>query len=51
MQGADAELPMFRTLRVNDVPLYSTRRLVGRLCEAGPVSPARARELRAELGL
>ncbi len=48
---AEAELPAFRTLRVNDVPIYSTRRLVRRLREPGPVSAARARELRRRLGL
>lgn len=48
---AGAELPAFRTLRVNDVPIYSTRRLVRRLCEPGPVSAARARELQRGLGL
>lgn len=47
----EAELPMFRSLQVNDVPLYSTRRLVTRLCQAGPMSPARARELRRALAL
>ncbi len=47
----EAELPMFRSLQVNDVPLYSTRRLVTRLCRAGPVTPARARELRHALAL
>ncbi len=48
---ADADLPMFRTLRVKDVPLYSPRRLAKRLSEPGPVSEARARELRHALGL
>lgn len=47
----EAELPMFRTLEVNAVPLYSTRRLVRRLCEAGPVTPALSRELRRKLGV
>jgi hypothetical protein len=48
---AEAELPIFRKLKVNDVPLYSPRRLVKRLCEPGPLTPARARELRLRLGL
>jgi len=35
---------------VDDVPLYSPRRLAKRLSEPGALSPALARELRRALG-
>jgi hypothetical protein len=47
----EADVPMSRALQVNDVPLYSTRRLVTRLCQAGPLSRAQGDELRRALAL
>jgi hypothetical protein len=42
---ASAELPAFRTLRVQSYPLYSVRRLARTLSREGPLSPERLKAI------
>jgi Nuclease-related domain len=46
---AESGLPVLQTLKINGYPLYYPRRLVKRLNRAGPLTPARAQILQAEL--
>jgi hypothetical protein len=46
---AESGLPVLRTLKINGYPLYYPRRLARSLNRSGPLTPERAREVRAAL--
>ncbi len=46
---ADSGLPLWRTLRIEGLPLYHPRSLARKLNKRGPMAPDRARALHAEL--